>query len=128
MKLAGVVSFVRSFVSSIRSVRSVRSTLSPPFSDSNGRLSEETNVTLRPMQTVILVDAGAPYIPMPYMYSGKVLRVGQPTATSVSWNLLDGDDGDDGGRPGVVAAHGIDLSDGCLDIDGGEGPERRLRS
>lgn len=35
-----------------------------------------------------------------------------------------GDDG--GGRPGVVAAHGIDLSDGSLDIDGGEGPERRL--
>lgn len=34
--------------------------------------------------------------------------------------------GDDGGRPGVVAAHGIDLSDGSLDIDGGEGPERRL--
>lgn len=33
---------------------------------------------------------------------------------------------DDGGRPGVVAAHGIDLSDGSLDIDGGEGPERRL--
>lgn len=33
--------------------------------------------------------------------------------------------GDVGGRPGVVAAHGIDLSDG-LDIDGGEGPERRL--
>lgn len=31
-----------------------------------------------------------------------------------------------GGRPGVVAAHGIDLSDGSLDIDGGEGPERRL--
>lgn len=34
--------------------------------------------------------------------------------------------GDVGGRPGVVAAHGIDLSDGSLDIDGGEGPERRL--
>jgi len=34
--------------------------------------------------------------------------------------------GDDGGRPDVVAAHGIDLSDGSLDIDGGEGPERRL--
>lgn len=34
--------------------------------------------------------------------------------------------GDDGGRPGVVAAHSIDLSDGSLDIDGGEGPERRL--
>lgn len=34
--------------------------------------------------------------------------------------------GDVGGRPGVVAAHGIDLSDGSLDIDGGEGPERLL--
>lgn len=34
--------------------------------------------------------------------------------------------GDDGGRPGVVAAHSIDLSDGSLDIDGGESPERLL--
>jgi len=34
--------------------------------------------------------------------------------------------GDVGGRPGVVAVHGIDLSDGSLDIDGREGPERRL--
>lgn len=35
---------------------------------------------------------------------------------------------DDGGRPGVVAVHGIDLSDGCLDIDvtRGEGPGRRV--
>lgn len=33
-----------------------------------------------------------------------------------------------GGRPGVVAVHGIDLSDGCLDIDvtRGEGPGRRV--
>lgn len=49
---------------------------------------------------------------------GQVSRVRQLEVVSL----------DDGGRPGVVAVHGIDLSDGCLDIDvtRGEGPGRRV--
>lgn len=40
--------------------------------------------------------------------------------TSVKWKSFVVSS-DDGGRPGVVAVHGIDLSDGCLDIDGAAG-------
>lgn len=96
MKLAGATSLARSLFSSDASHASVRT------SETVSSLQFETSARWAARS-----------------------RCERWSAISVNWksSVVSSDDG---GRPGVVAVHGIDLSDGCLDIDGGEGLERRL--